>query len=163
MPVPSTEASAKIRTLKADIAADLQAIAEIYAVLNRYPDELTGEEQLITVAYHLHNLYCAFESIFQRVAEAFENQITDRTSWHVELLHRMTLAIENTRPALISAMAYDSLDELRRFRHLFRSAYRLHLDPERLVLVRRKAKTLEKVYSADVARFSTFLDGLLQD
>jgi len=154
--------NAQIRTLKADIAADIQAVTEIYASLNAYPDTPTGQEQVVTVAYYLHNLYCAFESIFQRVAEAFENQIPDRTTWHVELLHRMTLDIEGIRPRLISPAAFDSLDELRRFRHLFRSAYRLRLDPERLALVRRKARALEAIHRADMDRFLAFLDSLLQ-
>ena len=69
--------NAKIKTLKADIVADTQAIAEIYAALDHYPDRLANEEQLVAVAYYLHNLYCAFESIFQRVAQVFENKIGD--------------------------------------------------------------------------------------
>ena len=84
----------KIRTVKADIAADARAISEIYAILNRYSGALASEEQLIVVAYHLHNLYSAFESIFQRIAQVFENQINDESGWHAELLHRMTLDIE---------------------------------------------------------------------
>jgi len=154
--------NAQIRVLKADIAADLQAIAEIYASLNVYPEVLTSQEQVISVAYYLHNLYCAFESVFQHVAEVFENQIPDRAVWHVGLLHRMTLDIEGVRPRLISPAAFDSLDELRRFRHLFRSAYRLHLDAERLALVRRKAQALEAVCRTDMDRFLAFLDSLLQ-
>jgi hypothetical protein len=154
--------NAQIQVLKADIAADLRAIAEIYTSLNVYPDTLINQEQVIAVAYYLHNLYCAFESIFQRVAEVFENQIPDRTAWHAGLLHRMTLDIEGIRPRLISPVAFDGLDELRRFRHLFRSAYRLRLDPERLTLVRRKAGTLEAVHRADMDRFLGFLDSLLQ-
>jgi len=154
--------NAQIRTLKADIAADLQAIADIYSSLNAYPDNLTSQEQVIVVAYYLHNLYCAFESIFQRVAEVFENQIPDRAAWHAGLLRLMTLDIEGIRPRLISPTAYDSLDELRRFRHLFRSAYRLRLDAERLALARRKAQILETVYRADMDRFLAFLDSLLE-
>lgn len=154
--------SVQIRALKADIVADLQVIAQIYATLNRYPDAPIDEEQAILVAYYLHNLYCAFESIFQRVAEVFENHISDQASWHAELLHRMTLDIEGVRPHVVSAEAFDSLDELRRFRHVFRSAYRLHLDPERLALVRRKARVLEAVYRTDTERFLAFLDNLAQ-
>lgn len=153
---------AQIRTLKADIAADLKAIAEVYAALNRYPLEPASDEELIVVAYYLHNLYCAFESIFRRIAEVFGNQIPERAGWHAELLRRMTLDIEGIRPQLPSDEAYDSLDDLRRFRHLFRSAYRLHLDTERLALVRRKAHALEQVYLADMERFLAFLDSLLQ-
>ena len=154
--------NAQVRILKADIAADLKAIAEIYAKLDDYRGELTGEEQLIVVAYHLHNLYCAFESIFQRIAEVFGNQLPDSAGWHAALLRRMTLNIEGLRPRLLSEQAYDSLDELRRFRHLFRSAYRLHLDADRLALVYRKAQQLAQVYRSDIERFSAFLDDLLQ-
>ena len=151
----------RILTLKADIAADLQAIAELYTALGHYETLPTDDEHLIVVAYYLHNLYCAFESIFQRIAEAFENQLADRAGWHAALLRRMTLDIESIRPRLLSEEAADSLDELRRFRHLFRSAYRLRLDAERLALVYRKAHQLEQVYRADIEQFTTFLDGLL--
>ncbi len=153
--------NAQIRTLKADITADLKAIAEIYEALERYDPLPPGDEPLIAVAYYLHNLYCAFESLFQRVAEVFENQLSDRAGWHAELLRRMTLDIEGIRPRLLSEAADDSLDELRRFRHLFRSAYRLHLDAERLALVHKKAHGLKLVYRADIARFLSFLDSLL--
>jgi hypothetical protein len=153
----------QIRTLKADIKADLKAIADIYAALNRYSSLPTGEEPLIAVAYYLHNLYCAFESIFQRVAEVFGNQSPDRSGWHADLLRRMTLDIEGLRPRLLSDKVYDTLDELRRFRHLFRSAYRLRLDAERLALVHKKARVLERIYQADLERFLAFLDSLLED
>jgi len=63
---------------------------------------------------------------------------------------------------LISEQGYDSLDELRRFRHLFRSVYRVRLDPERLELVRKKAQMLERVYRADIERFMAFLENLLE-
>jgi hypothetical protein len=153
----------QIQTLKADIQADLKAIAEIYVALGHYGTTIAdNEETLIVVAYYLHNLYCAFESIFQRIAEVFGNQISDQAGWHVELLRRMTLEIEGLRPRLLSDDAYDALDELRRFRHLFRSAYRLHLDADRLALVHRKARVLDQIYRADVERFLAFLDSLLK-
>ena len=73
----------------------------------------------------------------------------------------MTLDIEGLRPRLLSESAYEDLDELRRFRHLFRGAYRLRLDADRLALVRRKARRLEGVYQADISQFIAFLDDLL--
>jgi len=63
---------------------------------------------------------------------------------------------------VLSDEAYDCLDELRRFRHLFRSAYRLRIDPERLALVNKKARTLKQIYLADMERFLAFLDSLLE-
>jgi len=154
--------NAQIKILKADIGADLAAIAEIYTALDRHAAHLQDEAQRIAAAYYLHNLYCAFESIFQRIAAVFGNHLEDRAGWHAELLHRMTLDIEGIRPRVLSASAYDSLDELRRFRHVFRSAYRLQLDVDRLALVVRKARALQTVYEADLHPFIAFLDELAQ-
>ena len=152
----------QIQTLKAEIAADLKAIAEIYDALTEYDTRLTGDERVIVLAYYLHNLYCAFESIFQRVASVFGNQIADRSGWHAGLLRRMTLDIDGVRPRLLSDQSYDCLDELRRFRHLFRSAYRMRLDAERLALAYRRARVLERLYRADIEQFLAFLDGLIR-
>lgn len=150
----------QIQILKADIAADLVAIAEIYQALKYSGTEFHAESQRIVTAYYLHNLYCAFESIFQRIATVFGNHISEQSGWHADLLRRMTLDIEGLRPRVLSRPAYDALDELRRFRHVFRSAYRLHLDAERLELVYRKAQALDSLYPVDLGHFLAFLDDL---
>jgi hypothetical protein len=141
----------------------LQAIAEIYAALARHRMDLSDEDEAIVVAYYLHNLYCAFESIFQRIAEVFGNQVSERSGWHAALLRRMTLDIHDLRPRVIRDSTHDCLDELRRFRHLFRGGYRLHLDLERLALVRARAARLQDLYRADIGQFMAFLDDLLSD
>ena len=150
----------QIQILKADITADLVAIAEIYQALKRSGTELHEESQRIVTAYYLHNLYCAFESIFQRIATVFGNHLSERAGWHADLLRRMTLDISDLRPRVLSQPAYDALDELRRFRHVFRSAYRLNLDAERLDLVCRKAQALERLYQVDFEHFLAFLDDM---
>jgi hypothetical protein len=151
-----------IRVLKADIHAARQSIEQSYTALARYEGMTLSEEQTIVVAYHLHNLYSAFEDVFQRVAETFENQVSDRAQWHAQLLRRMTLDIEDVRPRLLSSEAFDCLDELRRFRHVFRSAYAVSLDPQRLELVRGKARSLRTVYGGDFDRFFAYLDQIDQ-
>lgn len=151
----------EIRTLKAEIEADLEAIAEIYSALDRYSGQLDAEAERIAAAYYLHNLYNAFENIFRRVAKTFGNAVSDEPGWHISLLQRMRLDIPGVRPHLIGPAAYDVLDELRRFRHIFRSAYRLELDADRLALVLRKAQALREIYRAEIGQFLSFLDGLL--
>lgn len=150
----------EIQTLKAEIRADLHAIAEIYAELDRLPVSLDDGDQRIIAAYFLHNLYTAFESIFQRIARLFGNGISDQSGWHADLLRRMSLDIEGVRPRVIGQEAYLALDELRRFRHLFRSGYRLHFDADRLAAVRRGADHLRPSYPADFDAFLRFLDAL---
>lgn len=56
---------------------------------------------------------------------------------------------------------YDALDELRRFRHVFRHAYAISLDADRLQLVIRKAERLRKLYRPQLEAFDAFLQTLI--
>lgn len=58
---------------------------------------------------------------------------------------------------MIDGAAYAALDELRRFRHWFRRAYGIELDPLRLQLVMTKATALRAIYGEQVDGFVGFL------
>ncbi len=151
----------KILILVHSIRRDLEVIATIYGELERYPlNADTDDDMLIVIAYHLHNLYNVFENIFQNIAAVFENSVDNVGRWHVQLLERMRLDIPPLRPAVVDDTAYDALDELRRFRHLFRHAYGVKLDPLRLELVMRKALVLKEIYTAQLGQFVDFLQRL---
>lgn len=102
----------------------------------------------------------AFENIFQNIAAAFENSIDDVGRWHTQLLERMRLDVMPLRPAVIDHEAYTALDELRRFRHMFRHAYSLQLDPMRLGIVLYKALLLKSLYRTLFDDFLHFLENL---
>ncbi len=150
----------KFLLLERNLAADLNAIESLYRELGE-PDlvESEGQDRLIVVAYRLHGLYSAFENVFRNIAKAFENQL-DPASWHQALLQRMLLDLSPLRPAVLDGEAYEKLDELRRFRHLFRTGYGLKLDPLRLQLVVRKALELRPLYLQQLGRFLEFLASL---
>jgi len=153
----------KLILLHNSIRRDMETIAAIYTELARHP--LTAEtdnDVLIVIAYHLHNLYNAFENIFQSIAAAFENSIDDDGRWHMQLLEHMRLDAQPLRPAVIDDDAYIALDELRRFRHLFRHAYMVNLDARRLQLVWDQAFNLQKIYTEQITRFVDFVQMLLE-
>ena len=148
----------KMLLLERMIQDDLRSIEEIYGDLGETTlDAGTSDEATIVTGYRLHNLYNAIENIFRNIAEAFENHLEDRERWHSELLRRMTLDLHPVRPAAIDGQAFDRIDELRRFRHLFRSAYGVRLDPERLSLVLRKALEIRETFPAQIESFLAFV------
>jgi len=149
-------------TLTHRILADLETLDALWDHLatSEVPSASTAEEALIAIGYRLHNLYTAAENIFQNIAKAFGNHIEDRSSWHAELLERMRLDLMPLRPAVIDDEAYDKLHELCRFRHLFRAAYGIELDPERMELVLRKALALRKIFPRQAEAFLAFLRDL---
>jgi hypothetical protein len=144
--------------LEASVRGDLQVIDELYAALGSGAagSDASGE-RLIVSAYLLHNLYTAFENVFRNIALAFENVLDDRSGWHRQLLERMRLDLSPIRPAVIDDAAYVALDELLRFRHLFRSAYSARLDAGRLALVLRAAEELRPLYRPQIERFLEFV------
>jgi hypothetical protein len=147
----------KFLILERNVQSDLEAIERLYSELGE-PELAESDEQeaLIVVAYRLHSLYSAFENIFRNIATSFENHL-DPSSWHRQLLERMRLDLSPVRPAVLDAEAFEKLDELLRFRHLFRTGYGLRLDALRLQLVVRKALELKAIYRGQIERFLEFL------
>ena len=144
---------ARIAVLKAEVDSRLREIETIYERIEerraRFSETAEGIDSM---AYQIHNLYSAFEQLFETVVHFFENRIEEQR-YHVDLLRRMRLEIEGMRPVLVSDEAYILLDELRRFRHFFRHAYTAELKPENLVDLLTKAERLRPVHRRDVAEF----------
>jgi len=125
------------------------------------PDRPPSLQEKAAIGYLLHNLYSAFENIFKNIATTFGNMIGEPQTWHAALLRRMTLEIEGVRPRVIGPEDYDALDELRRFRHIFRHAYALELDWERMELVLHKLDSgLRPGYREEFNAFLQFLEEL---
>ncbi|MGQ9610793.1 MAG: ribonuclease toxin HepT-like protein [bacterium] len=103
--------------LEAEIHQHYSIIQRIYETI---ADRKTKDtpEGIDSLAYHVHNLYGAYEELFESVVRFFENQI-ESVRYHKNLLFRMKMGISGIRPALLSEPTYLLLDEMRRFRHFF--------------------------------------------
>jgi len=153
--------SEKYLILERSVREDLEAIDGIYDALTAAP--LSGEEPqetLIVAAYRLHSLYCAIENIFHGIAKTFENTLDESAGWHDQLLRRMRLDLRPVRPAVIDTSTYEALNELRGFRHVFRSVYNLELDPRRLSLVLETAWEMREPLMRQIDTFLEFVRGL---
>ena len=150
--------------LERRVLYDLAAIDRLYGDTGSM--DLAGDasqEDLIVLGYRLHSLYNAFENLFQNIAAVFENSLDDDSRWHAQLLQRMRVDLMPVRPAVIDQAAYDALDELRRFRHVFRYAYDVELNQQRLRLVLNKAMDLQVIYRTQIDQFLDFVRGLWRD
>jgi uncharacterized protein YutE (UPF0331/DUF86 family) len=147
---------------------DLQ-VSEIESVYRK----LEGKQRLLqqievrsedveSLGYWLHNLYNAFEDLFQLVAEFWENEVSQNGSGHKNLLRRMRLEIQGIRPALISEKAFEHLDELRGFRHVFRHAYSHGLDEERARMLLRRALKHQSHLLQEIQTFRSRIENLFQ-
>lgn len=144
---------AKLAILEAEMNKQRQEIDKIYLKIDERRTVLNNESRIESLAYQLHNLYCAYEDLFKTVANAFENNIEEGLTWHKELLRRMSISIKGIRPNFISEESLSLLSELRAFRHFFRHAYSYELDADKLKIVLEKALKLKGEFKEDLDNF----------
>ncbi|MCU4138908.1 MAG: hypothetical protein MW689_000697 [Thermodesulfobacteria bacterium] len=154
----------RLAVFLAEISAQFKEILKIHSLIEKKAEELkrvpNNEDLIISLAYRLHNLYCAYEDMFKIIARFFENQIEDFSKYHSTLLKRMQLDIEGIRPRLLSEESFKILDELRGFRHVFRHAYSYELEHERVLKLADKASILKKLFQKD---FETFKEKIKEE
>lgn len=148
--------------LTSELASDYSYIAEATSLVDRARQRLelsnaSDELDLLVLGACLHGLYNAIEAYFLRIAKFFENNIDD-AAWHRDLLDRMRLEIPGIRPALIcDAALAERIDELRRFRHLFRNLYKTRLHYAKLRIVDDCARDFDVDFSSAHTRFLSWL------
>lgn len=151
----------RMATLLGYIQSQQQEFEAILASMRKKTPE-TGEDA-VYIGYMLHNLYCALEDLFKRVADTFENNVDDLSRYHRDLLRRMSFDVPGVRPRLLSSQSFSGLDELRRFRHLFRHAYTYQLDPRKVGTLRTEILQAWTMVENDINTFTIFLRSILEN
>lgn len=152
-------ADERLALFKAELVGQWRVVKRLHDLVRvKLEDFGETQEKIDSMGYKLHNLYCAYEELFEIVARYFENQV-EPVRYHADLLKMMRLSIEGVRPALVTEGTYMLLDELRRFRHFFRHAYGVDLDQDRVGPVARKAVELEGTFERDLEDFLSLLGG----
>ena len=148
---------AAFAVLEAELRArhrDLERIGK--RIEDRRRSFANGAEAVDSLGYQFHNLYGAFEQLFEEVARSFENRI-EAAGYHANLLRRMQLDIPRIRPALLSERTASDLDKLRRFRHRFRHSYAVELDSEKVAALAGKVQRIREDFARDLERFLAHL------
>ncbi len=146
-----------LKLLKTELAAQSHQIDRIYAKIEERA-LLQSSEGTESLAYQIHNLYSAFEELFEIVARTFENHLADKGGYHLELLRRMNVKVAGARPAFVPDDLLPLLDSLRAFRHFFRHAYGHEMDRRKVDIVLDDARRLRSEYPQMVSRFLTQLE-----
>lgn len=109
-----------------------RAAAELAATLPALAGAAPDRAHLALVALDLHGYYTALETLFERVARAIDGEVPTGVESHRALVDQMASDVPPLRPAVVSKDTARWLAQLRSFRHFFRHAYAVPLDPARL-------------------------------
>ncbi len=118
------------------------------------------EYDYAALGFTIHNLFNAFESYFFRIAKFFENNVGDLT-WHKTLLERMTLQIEGIRPALLPLGFAQRVEELLKFRHVYRNMYKSPLVPAKVLFANSVALDIDQDFNKYHLEFCQFVRDLI--
>ena len=147
----------EITVFLAEFDFQIKQILKIYSIIEGkklvFNKEPVASEMVESTGYWLHNLYSAFEDLFKLTAGFWENNIKTNGGFHINLLKRMLIHIEQIRPALISEESYRFLNELRGFRHVFRHAYSFGMDDERVSFLLHRVLKKKELLLQDLEDF----------
>ena len=130
-------APSRLARLRREIDVDLVALdarsAEVEELLVRWRDAgALPRAELVLVAVNLHGWYTALETLLERVSRLLDDDVPSGPTWHTDLIEQMQVDVPGVRAAVVPQVANSELHELRKFRHFFRNAYLLELDPGRI-------------------------------
>ncbi|MEM9807721.1 MAG: hypothetical protein AAF959_20845 [Cyanobacteria bacterium P01_D01_bin.56] len=152
----------RLAGLTAEIRGQWRLIERVSDRLQARIDEgLDTPGQLDSVAYQVHNLYCAIEDLLKLIANAFENRIGTSGEWHRVLLLRLSQPVEGIRPAFLSEDSFDLLNQLRSFRHMFRHAYGTDIKLRQLEPNIDNSLQVARLISGDIEQFLKQLNQLI--
>ena len=104
-------------------------------------------------AFEINRIYNILKKAFERLCETFENHLVKTGRYHDTLIERVTLDLKGIRPAFLPAEAVRDVRELKGFRHLFRHAYDLDLDPVRVTAAADNAARCVRSFDGWCAAF----------
>lgn len=136
MSAESRASTAMLARLLVEIGEDRRGLerrmADAVEAQRRMRAQRTDPGALALAAVALHGWYTGVETIFERIARELDGDVPRGDRWHRELLAQMAAEIPGTRPPVLTAALVPDLAALLAFRHFFRHAYAVSLDPGHL-------------------------------
>ena len=126
---------AAVSRLRGEIVADrrsLRAHEREAGVLAHGWSAAPSPGDIARAAVALHAWYTGLETLLERVARQLDLSVPKSNEWHRELLSQCSVEIAQVRPAVLPSELFGELTPLLSFRHFFRHAYAVELDPVQL-------------------------------
>ena len=111
----------------------------------------------------MHDFYNCCERVFRRIGAEINGASYGGDAWHKELLFRMTVALPEVRPRVISDDLAADLDEFLSFRHVFRNIYGFELKGDRVTRLGSRLDGVARRFETEIEAFLASLDELTED
>lgn len=154
-------AIAALTRLRAEIADDRAALTRCVRDLDDATTRLSitrdDRAALALCAFAIHAWYTGLETICERIARQLDGTVPTGDRWHRELLTQLSVEVPGVRPAAIPRSTVTDLGSVLAFRHFFRHAYGVDLDPNRLDEEAQRVRRLRPTIDGSLDAFDEFL------
>ncbi|MDI6791408.1 MAG: hypothetical protein QME81_00875 [bacterium] len=148
-----------------DLIREIKKTQTVLAKIDSFYQEFTKndlpllgkkETSAIVVAEIMVDFYTCLETLFLRISRFFENRL-QKEKWHADLLHKMTLEIEEYRLPVISDEVHSILLEFLKFRHFRRYYFEFNYDWDKIEFLEKKYSRIKPLLERDLKKFLAFL------
>jgi hypothetical protein len=151
--------------LRADLGRAVSAMLDAENVVRGrlVGGKVPGEpDAMAFIAVTLSHWYNAFEDALARIARTIDGGIPSGSDWHVELIRRATLDLEELRPPVFDRAHLGDVREVLRFRHFLRHAYGVRLDASKLQIAVDAMLRVEAGLQAGLEQVLALVDALVR-
>lgn len=136
-----------ISRLRHEIATDQRLINrqadDINQIIDTWHETSIERPYLVFLAAAIHAYYTGLETLIERIARQLDQNVPHGDKWHKSLITQAFIELPEVRPAILPDHLERDLNALLSFRHFFRHAYGLELEPK---FVEEEAKRILRIH-----------------
>lgn len=141
----------------ADRAALTRALGDCQTVANRWQAGPPDRPYLAMGAVGLHAWYTGLESLLERIAKLVDGSVPTGEAWHRDLVSQAMTELPGIRPAVLPRTLQADVLALLGFRHFFRHAYSVEIEPAKLQVHLVRVGRIAPAVETALAEFDVFL------
>lgn len=151
----------RLRALQAEVRADASFVRIRLDEACTFPAAGASIAELAYTALAMQRAYTALESLLERCILAFDGGTPTGPNSHRALLRRAALAIEGSRPALLTPAGAATAVEFLRFRHFIRHDYGAELDADQLGPLQAAIRDHRAALEGDLSALDEWITALV--
>lgn len=135
------------------IGIEIEAVGRKLKRLESEKDVENADSHLTAIAAILQSIYNGYERVLEMLIKAIDGDLPAARDYHSAILRRAVSPIAGIRPSIINQTTFDILDDIRKYRHVFRKVYHYQLKPDRIQHLAGMGISAYGAFKADIEEF----------
>lgn len=135
------------------VGIEVDAIKRKLSRLQSERDPENVDSHLTAIAAIMQSIYNGYERILEMLIKAIDGDLPVARDYHSALLRRASSSVPDVRLPIIDEKTFDILDDIRRYRHVFRKIYHYQLKPGRVQELAEMGIKSYSIFKDDVEGF----------